>query len=125
MAESWQCRANSTGLGRLLMREMVQRESILCALAWLSPDAGVTAPYQLRVVDVGVATHVDSAANVIGIAGDAISAWWRRCTLIRGSKNAGKAFIMVFAETDPLCNLSRRHAEGWGSVPTGSRAEAP
>jgi hypothetical protein len=76
VAESWQGRANSTGLGRLLVRKMVQREGILCALAWLSSDAGVGAAYQLRVVDVGVATHVDSVANemtqMTENAGDAI-----------------------------------------------------
>ena len=75
MAESWQGRTNSAWLGRLLVRKMVQREGILCALAWLNSDAGVGAAYQLRVVDVGVATHADNAANgMTENAGDIISA---------------------------------------------------
>lgn len=64
MAKSWQGRTQGTGLGRLFMGEMVQREGILCmCISPPSSGADVIEPYQLRVVDVRVAAHLGNAVD--------------------------------------------------------------
>jgi hypothetical protein len=70
-----------------------------------SGDVHVIGAHQLRVVDVRVAAHLDGAVDAVtAMSKDTTATQSTRFTPPTGWRNAGKALIMAFAETDPLCD---------------------